>query len=1036
MSRETFIDLAISKGKTGEEINASLGRLKYDPLTRAEIQQINEGSYGLSGLQRFKKEAGDYTKGAATMIGQGIQAITHPIKEGLPLLQKVDSYLAKDPSLIRDFSDLLLNPYNLTVEKALSQSPVESAKDIATGIYNHPFTFTLDTLPFTAPLVGKGIQKGIKALPDSKVKTTLRGLTPEGANVNRILSEAKATTADTIENLRNASFRLQQYAPEDLAVAIKNIEAPNMGKWSGTEQQLAITKELRDMVNKTNELLVKAGANPEMMKNAAVNQYIVRTLGTDTPIATVEKALQDKKFALENGLEPQKLKQLQEEGTRLYNEKLIQPFKHSTDADTVREGLVEESLKKQRSANAKLYGTQSYEDLAKGFIKDGYTNTINKLRTTEGAMAAIRNMADEVARKVEPQYKSEVTNKLRNLTDKEYINLATDHIWNWMQKNEWELPELGLTKDDLKFYIRNKGKRFRINGKITVDETKIPHELFRIRGSGKRPFQYILDEEFETINGKLPETSTKRTLLDIPLKDDEVLVSPRLLNEKFGTSIANGEDIIGDINSLSRGLNKAERAKYADDLYIFNKQDIEALKKAYNPRSGVLGDLGSIAKMGVLATPRYIAGNALTNMMIAPITGVGIRDVLYTLQNIDKLPAAIKRSTAYSGYLGERLPLSASYKDIYKQLGKDITEGDALKKLSAINMGANYPIFKAAQTVETFQRAVEFVNQARKYAKENGKTFEQIMREAKKNGGNNRTYREIQTRVQQYLGDYMGRNYYLPDKIQTAMELSTPFYRPITQGIRQFYNATKDYPLGTQAFYRQPALASNEYAQQLADKMGVERDPVYGGYPIKPKSGKIPGQVIYSPYHAFSPVGELVQSPMDVLTGNTFAASPIFPILGRNKFGERGKLPNSMESFDGNLVMLDNNGNPTGIQLESNIQAGIRTLGGQYGQQFLSPITQANNYILPLLALTTGQTYKAPADTALLGQIGDLKIPFIMESNIGARPKSDVDEILLPMAGGTIKNTYKEKTGEVKGKQYKRYSTEMRKRINRLKWER
>ena len=927
MSRETFIQSAIDRGASGEDINASLGRLKYDPLTRAEIQQINEGSYGLSGLQRFKKEAGDYTKGAATMIGQGIQAITHPIKEGLPLLQKVDSYLAKDPSLIRDFSDLLLNPYNLTVEKALSQSPVESAKDIATGIYNHPFTFMLDTLPFTAPLVGKGIQKGIKALPDSKVKTTLRGLIPEGANVNRILSEAKATTADTIENLRNASFRLQQYAPEDLAVAIKNIEAPNMGKWSGTEQQLAITKELRDMVNKTNELLVKAGANPEMMKNAAVNQYIVRTLGTDTPIATVEKALQDKKFALENGLEPQKLKQLQEEGTRLYNEKLIQPFKHSTDADMVREGLVEESLKKQRSANAKLYGTQSYEDLAKGFIKDGYTNTINKLRTTEGAMAAIRNMADEVARKVD-------------------------------------------------------------------------------------------------------------NLEGLKLEKSEVLVSPRLLNEKFGTSIANGEDIIGDINSLSRGLNKAERAKYADDLYIFNKQDIEALKKAYNPRSGVLNDLGSIAKMGVLATPRYIAGNALTNIMIAPITGVGIRDVLYTLQNIDKLPAAIKRSTAYSGYLGERLPLSAGYKDIYKQLGKDITEGDALKKLSAINMGANYPIFKTAQIVETFQRAVEFVNQARKYAKENGKTFEQIMREAKKNGGNNRTYREIQTRVQQYLGDYMGRNYYLPDKIQTAMELSTPFYRPITQGIRQFYNATKDYPLGTQAFYRQPALASNEYAQQLANEMGVERDPVYGGYPIKPKSGKIPGQVIYSPYHAFSIVGELVQDPINVLAGNTFAASPILPILGRNKFGERGKLPNSMESFDGNLVMLDNNGNPTGIQLENNIPARIGTLAGQYGQQFISPITQANNYILPLLALTTGQTYKAPADTALLGQVGDLRLPFIMESNMGARPKSDIDEILLPMIGGTIRNTYKEKTGEVKGKQYKRYSTEMRKRINRLKWER
>lgn len=927
MSRETFIQLAIDKGASGEDINASLGRLKYDPLTRAEIQQINEGSYGLNFGQRFKKNITDITKGGATMIGQGIQALTHPIKEGLPLLEKVDNYLAKDPNLIRDFTNLTLSPYNLSVEKILSQSPIESAKDIAVGAYNNPGFALLDTLPITAPLASKGIQKGIKALPDGGLKNTLRGLTPEGANVNRILSEARATTADTIENLRNASFRLQQYAPEDLAVAIKNIEAPNMGKWSGTEQQLAITKELRDMVNQTNELLVKAGANPEMMKNAAVNQYIVRNLGTDTPLATVEKALRNKKFALENGLEPQKLKQLQEEGTRLYNEKLIQPFKHSTDADMVREGLVEESLKKQRSANAKLYGTQSYEDLAKGFIKDGYTNTINKLRTTEGAMAAIKNMADEVARKVD-------------------------------------------------------------------------------------------------------------NLEGLKLEKSEVLVSPRLLNEKFGTSIANGEDIIGDINSLSRGLNKAERAKYADDLYIFNKQDIEALKKAYNPRSRVLGDLGSIAKMGVLATPRYIAGNALTNMMIAPITGVGIRDILYTLQNMDKLPAAIKRSTAYSGYLGERLPLSAGYKDVYKQLGKDITEGNLSKKLAAINMGANYPIFKAAQTVETFQRAVEFVNQAKKYAKENNKTFEQIMREAKKNGGNNKTYREIQTRVQQYLGDYIGRNYYLPDKIQTAMELSTPFYRPITQGIRQFYNATKDYPLETQAFYRQPALASNINAEQLREEMGVEAEPTYGGYPIKPQSGKLPGQVIYSPYHAFSPVGELLQDPINVLAGNTFAASPILPILGRNKFGERGKLPNSMESFDGNLVMLDNNGNPTGIQLENNIPARIGTLAGQYGQQFVSPITQANNYILPLLALTTGQTYKAPADTALLGQVGDLKLPFIMESNMGARPKSDIDEILLPMVGGTIRNTYKEKTGEVKGKQYKRYSTEMRKRINRLKWER
>ena len=930
MSRETFIDLAIGRGKSGEEINSSLGRLGYDPLSRAEIQQINEGSYGLNFGQRFAKNIGDITKGGATMIGQGLYTLGHLDTEGKKVVENVGNYLSSNPSIVGDLSNLVLSPYNLSLPKLATQSPIESAKDIAVGAYNNPAFALLDTLPITGEIAGAGLAKGAsklnKVLPEGKLKNLTRGLTEEGKKANQIIGESRAATADTIEKLRTQSLRLQQAAPEDLAIAIKNIESPTKGSWVGNEAQLNLTKELRDMVKEVNQSLIRSGANPETLKTAAVNQYIVRNLGTDTPLATVERALKDKKFALDNGLEPQKLRALEEEGTRLYNKDLIQPFKHSTDADMVREGLVEESLKKQRSANAKLYGTQSYEDLAKGFIKDGYTSTINKLRTTEGAMGAIKAMADEVGRKV----------------------------------------------DDV-----------------------------------------------------LPE-----------LKKDEVLVSPRLLNEKFGTSIANGEDILGDINSLSRGLNKAERAKYADDLYIFNKEDIEALKRAYNPTKGILGDFGNIAKMGVLATPRYIAGNAITNMMIAPITGTTIRDFLDIIKDPKILPDALKRSTSYSGYLGERLPLKAGYSDVYKQLSKDIAEGDWSRKLEATNMAANYPIFRMAQATETLQRSAEFLNQARQYAKEVGKDIKEVLEEARKNGGNNKTYREINFRVQKYLGDYLGRNYYLPQLMQSSLEIAAPFYRPLTQGVRQFYNATSDYPIGMQLAYRQPALAINKNAEQIAQETGTDRDPVYGGYPILERSGRLAGRVIYSPYHAYSPVGELLKDPMGTLTGNTFAVSTVNPILGRNKFGDMAKLPNAMESFDGNLILLDNNGNPTGIQLDTNIEARLRTIPAQFAQQFVAPITQANNYVLPLLALASGQSYKAPADTSVLGQVGDLKIPFISEANIGARPKEGIDETLLPLIGGTIKNTYKEKTGEVVGKNYRRYGSEMRKRLNRMKWER
>lgn len=927
MSRDTFIDSAIARGKSGEQINASLGRLGYDPLNRVEMQQINEGTYGMNLGQRFQKNVKDLTAGASTMIGQGLYTVAHPVKEGLPLLGKVGNYLTSNPSIAGDLTNLILSPYNLSLQKAASQSPIESAKDIAAGAYNNPAFAMLDTLPVWGGVAGKAAGKLAKSLPESKAKDFLRPLTDEGKNVNQILSQSRATTADTIERLRNQSFKLQQYSPEDLSVAIKNLEAPNMGKWVGDENQLAITKELRDMVKETNQLIVKAGGSPKMLETAAVNQYIVRNLPNDTPIATVERALKDKKFALDNGLEPQKLKELEEEGLRLYKKDLIQPFKHSTEANTVREGLVEESLKKQRSANAKLYGTQSYEDLAKGFIKEGYIPTINKLKTTEGAMTAIRNMADEVGRKVD-------------------------------------------------------------------------------------------------------------NLESLELKSDEVLVSPRLLNEKFGTSIANGEDILGDIQSLSRGLNKAERAKYADDLYVFNKADIEALKTAYNPRSSTAGQLGNIAKMGVLATPRYITGNAITNFLIAPITGTGVRDYLEVIKNSDKLPNMLKRTSSYSGYLGERLPVNSTMKEVYSQLGKDIAEGTPARKIEALNMAVNYPIFRNAQGVETIQRSAEFINQAKQYAKEVGKTTEQILAEARKQGGNNKTFRIINGRVQQYLGDYLGRNYYAPNWAQSGLEMAAPFYRPLTQGVRQFYNAVKDYPIETQLFYRQPSLAANRNAEQLREESGTEPLPVYGGYPIKEKAGRLAGQVIYSPYHAYSPVGELLLDPVGTLSGNTFAMSSLLPIIGKNRYGDTAKLPNAMESFDGKLILLDNNGNPIGEQLETNVPARLRTIAGQYGQQFISPVTQANSYILPLLSLVTGQQYKAPADTSLLGQVGDMRLPFLMESNIGARGKAGADEILLPLMGGTIRNTYKERTGEVVGKNFKRYGSEMRKRLNRMKWER
>lgn len=898
MAREEFIQRAVDRGLSSSQINDSLNRLGYGKLNKIQAQQIDEGTYGQTFLQRAKGDVVDLGKGISTLLGGAYEGITHPIDQGLPMLKQGFDYLASSPSLTKDFANLVLSPYNVSVEKALTQNPLETVTDIGAGIANHPVYAAMDTLPIWGDAAAKGISKASKLLPEgSTIRKTIKGWTdPQGRTVNQILSNSKNIPADAIENLHTRGFNLQQASVDDLAQAFKNLENPVKGKWSGTEAQLNLTKELRDFVKDTDALRIKAGYNEGAIKDAAVNQYVTRKyqeLGKDVPVAEVERAIKSKKAVKELGLDQAELDNLVKEGNKLYDEGFIYPLKHNTTAQTVREGLVDEATKKQRSATAKLYGTQDYLDLAQGFKDTGYGSVIKNLGNTESAMTAIDNIISTVGKKVK-------------------------------------------------------------------------------------------------------DTSN--------LKDNEVIVSPKLLNEKFGTSLINNENILGDIQSLTRGLNKAEIKKYADNLYAVSKDDLEAFQNAFTPSSkGTLDTLSGIAKTGALATPRYIVGNMLTNTLLQPITGTNALDYTTILKNKDLIPEALKRSATYSGYLGERLPLRAGVKDVYRELSKELKEGTPLEKLQALNMMANYPIFRSAQSIETLQRSAEYLNQAKQYAKEVGKTTEELLKEAKANNGNNSIFRELLNRTQRYLGDYTGTNYYAPRVLQQGASLITPFYRPVTQGARQFYNALKDYPIETQAFYRLPARAGAEYSKEMQEQYGVEPYKSYGGYPVLLPEGKMPSRVIYNQYHAFSPVSELFENPTNILSGNTFAGSMLLPLMGKNRYGEDILPPNSYK-INGQIYTMDNNGNIINRDKDRPTDY-LRNVVGQYSQSFISPINQLNNYILPNLALLSGQEFRRPADTSIFGQIGGMKLPVLMEGS-SSRGRKGADEIIAPQLGFNITDTY------------------------------
>lgn len=902
--RKGFIDSAVNEyGLNSSELNKALKEAGFSQLNKTEATLIDSGKYGTTLGERFVEGAKDIGSGLST-LASGI--VSHPImmaKEGF-------NYLKENtlPDIIGDFYNAATRPVQLDAESIGSNFAEGGLPKIAEGVMAGAITNPTDAAILTMPITGRLASKGIKKIAESPkmpefIKKPLRGaVTEEGREVNSILRDVKQASSPTIDELKAQNLEIQKAKTEDLAQAVRNLE---LGEEVGTPEQIALTQKLRSMTSTIEDISVKSGFNPNLSKVNATNQYITRKLqqqGIDLPVSKVDEALHNAATAEKYGVTQEQLRALVDEGGRLYDAGFIRPLKHKTTANTVREGFVSEADKKVRGREDKLYGTQSYEDVAEGIKSGAYNRIIDTINKADNSTSA-------------------------------------------------------------------------------------------------------LDEILNTVG-------SKATLGDV-LTKDEVLVSPKLLREKMGTSLAGGENINSPLESLTRGLNKAEAQTYADDLYRVKKSDLEALQNAYRQTGntfGVLGELAGIGKTVALATPRYMFGNAATNFMMNPITGTNISHYIKALKNIDDIPEALRRSASYSGYLSDTLPLRSGYKEIYSKLIDDVEKGNALTKLKAINALAATPIFKSANNVETIQRIAEFINQAEKYAKEVGKTYKEIMAEAKANNGINKTYRTINQRVEEVLGDYTGRNYYMGKTPIDIANTFLPFYRPFTQSPRQTFNALTKYPIGSQVGAMVPSQYGQGISEQSKETYGIEPYESYGGFPVLAPMGNAPGRVLFNQFHPFAPTIEMITNPLGTFQGNTFLGSLLNIAAGKTRFGNDPLPPNAYRQYDGSIAVMDNNGNVYPYNPEKEFGNRLKFQGSELLKSF-TPVNALNQYVLPNIALITNQSYTKPADTVPLGQVGDFKIPGLMEGYTG-RSSEGVREIVLPQMGFNYADTYPERSEE------------------------
>jgi len=903
--RETYIQFGVDNKVTPNNIDRALRESGMAPLSKVEYQKIQDGTYGMNLLQTGLKQIGDIGGGLATVLGGVGEYLSNPEARAAMNETAKDYILEKGTSgTLYDLTNLMMSPYNdLSIPKLITQKPTETLSDIASGAVAHPVDASLDILGGLGVVnkAGRVTKRIAPLLDDTKVPSYLKSLVKgtRQAEVNSILNTSRIAPNSTIEGLNNLNFTIKNSSQEDLAKAIQNLEE---GTLSGTAKQLELTSQLKTLGKEIDNLMVKAGRDPLTTRDTAYSQYITRQLqkdGKNIPVAEIQKYLDNLEYKIE-GIDTARLKALKDEAALAYDSGLIFPVRHSTTATTKLEGFVDELTKQKSRVNEKIYGTQSYEDLAKGLKDKGYEDLISSLLKSERTLGAVEELNKSIGRKV---------NDLTNLT----------------------------------------------------------------------------------------------------LKEDEVLISPTLLREKFGTALVKGNKLDDVIKELSRGINKDTRKYYADDLYIYNKDDIKALERAYTKQSnltdGTLGRLTSQAKKTVLATPRYTAGNITTNIGMNLTEGAGPSYYIKALENIDNIPQTLKQSTTYSGYLEGGARANTKLKDTYTQLFKQLEEGTVLDKVNALSELMTSPLFKIAGNAEFLDRSANYIFQAEKYAKEVNKTVEEVLEAAKKNAGNNKTFRDLMERVNASLGDYIGRNYYLGNNITDTLGLLTPFYRPFTQGGRVFLHHAVENPIRNQFLNRVPARYGNEITQYGQDELNVTPDETYGGgFPVLPGYGRMPSRVVINPYHAYSALGELANNPTEALGGNVMGITPLLAAAGLNRYASEPTLPNQI-TINGRKVQLDNNGN----EIETNeLLQRLKLITAQSMQAYYAPVNIANQFLLPALAYMMGKDYRTPVDTSVLGTIGNTDIPVIMEGDTSRRARRG-PETVLPQMGFQYRDTYPER---------------------------
>lgn len=523
----------------------------------------------------------------------------------------------------------------------------------------------------------------------------------------------------------------------------------------------------------------------------------------------------------------------------------------------------------------------------------------------------------------------------------------------------------------------------------------------------------------------------------------DVIISPTEFKQGVRTLFqASKANELGEAaKTFTKGLSNQDIKKYSNDLYVLDKNDLEAFKnrfagletdkltgkfvQAFEPIIGAF-------KSTVLSDAPYFFGNRTGNAILNAISGAdyaGVWNQAFRRQAKQYIPDYLKTSTSYFGLAPNLFDAGPAETFKYvtrnlRQAGKDFIVKDATpvermnalgRILSGTQEYVTRPLFQAESTFELIDRYANYLNEAKKQANRMGKTTEEVLQLAKTDDN---IQRQLVQNVNKNLGDYVGRNWFINPTDKRAAQMLFPFYRIANTSRDVLRNQLREHPFRMQAVTDVPMqLGLDLYnADTQANNQPSDNDMRGGLTTVPSYSSMYPRQVVFNNNNPLLTPLEVAHSVLgpsregegfvdriaDTLAGNMSPLTGLFNVLsGKDSYGNPSMGANSYKS-GGTIVTLDENGNK--IEQPDRLGAVVNYLRGN----FLPVANLYNTTIGPNLGAITGQGFYSPVNRALFGTVGgQTKIPYLFEGrNIVAPNTTLYPEYLLGQMGFKTREVY------------------------------